>query len=68
MTERLKTFHIDQTCKKDLKLVGEFVAPRLRASGRKGQRLSDQRLQTLSKDKTELTWATTDSRSSRSYY
>eukprot|EP00959_Pyramimonas_sp_CCMP1952_P440429 9221159-Pyramimonas_sp.AAC.1 len=41
--------------------VDEVALSRINASGRKGQRLSDQRKQPLSKDKTKLTWATADS-------
>eukprot|EP00959_Pyramimonas_sp_CCMP1952_P330415 6918575-Pyramimonas_sp.AAC.1 len=41
--------------------VGEFALSRINASGRKGQRLSDAKKQSLSKEKAMLTWATADS-------
>eukprot|EP00959_Pyramimonas_sp_CCMP1952_P029973 628807-Pyramimonas_sp.AAC.1 len=60
VTGRLSTFQISQTTKKDMQWEDELALSRPNASGRKGRRLSDQRKQTLSKDKAKLTWATAD--------
>ena len=60
ITKRLETFRIHQMCKKDNRWIDDFVLPRLRASGYKGQKMSEQKNKTLDKEKAKLTWATAD--------
>ena len=60
VTERLDTFKINSLTKKDGAWVDETLLPRLRANGRKGQRLSEQKNKTLNWHKAKLTWATAD--------
>eukprot|EP00959_Pyramimonas_sp_CCMP1952_P319826 6692475-Pyramimonas_sp.AAC.1 len=60
VTERLSTFQVNQTAKKDMQWVDDIAHSRTDASGRKGQHLPSQRKQTLSKHDAKLTWATVD--------
>ena len=60
VTKRLSTFRITQTLRQDAKWLEEFVLPRIKAHGRKGQRLSENMNKPLDAAKARLTWSTAD--------